>query len=232
LIGELPAHLTDHHFGSTLRSYLLYQNHHCQVTQPLLREWGIDISSGTIDALLSANQDAFRAEKDGLLNTALATARYVTVDDSGARHRGQNGIVTHIANADFAWFASTGSGHPTDQSGHGAYYPKWIARGIARTARAFVDGFRLALTPWGDETAVSPTCALFCLCDHLAFDRYSNDLGYRFAVPPESEAFRSSDICHSLWVETGEACSSGPTYTGVYDTRGAAFQQLFSQLLR
>ncbi len=113
LIGELPAHLTDHHFGTTLRSYLLYQHHHCQVTQALLgeqlREWGIDISSGTIDALLSADQDAFHVEKDGLLNTALATARYVTVDDSGARHRGQNGIVTHIGNADFAWFQSTGS---------------------------------------------------------------------------------------------------------------------------
>src|ERR1035441_7392749 len=113
LIGELPAPLTDHHFGVTLRSYLLYQHHHCQVTQPLLREqlreWGIDISSGAIDALLSAEQDAFHAEKDGLLNSALASARYVTVDDSGARHRGQNGIVTHIGNADFAWFASTGS---------------------------------------------------------------------------------------------------------------------------
>jgi hypothetical protein len=111
--AELPAHLAGQHFGATLRSYLLYQHHHCQVTQPLLREqlreWGIDISSGAIDALLSADQDAFHAEKDGLLNTGLATASYVTVDDSGARHRGQNGIVTHIGNADFAWFASTGS---------------------------------------------------------------------------------------------------------------------------
>lgn len=111
--GELPEHLVGQHFGTTLRSYVLYQHHHCQVTQPLLleqlREWGIDISSGTIDALLSADQESFHAEKDGLLNSALVTARYVTVDDSGARHRGQNGIVTHIGNQDFAWFASTGS---------------------------------------------------------------------------------------------------------------------------
>ena len=111
LIGELPAHLTDHHFGTTLRSYVLYQHHHCQVTQPLLREqlreWGIQISTGTIDTLLSAEQDDFHAEKDALLKSALATASYVTVDDSGARHRGQNGYVTHIGNRDFAWFAST-----------------------------------------------------------------------------------------------------------------------------
>ena len=86
--GELPAHLAEHHFGVTLRSYLLYQHHHCQVTQALLREqlreWGIDISSGAIDALLSTDQDGFHAEKDALLKSALATASYVTVDDSGA----------------------------------------------------------------------------------------------------------------------------------------------------
>jgi hypothetical protein len=107
LTGELPAHLTGQHFGTTLRSYVLYQHHHCQVTQPLLREWGIEISSGAIDALLSAGQDDFHAEKDALLKSALATDSYVTVDDSGARHRGQNGYVTHIGNRDFAWFAST-----------------------------------------------------------------------------------------------------------------------------
>jgi len=113
LIGELPTHLADHHFGPRLRSYLLYQHHHCQVTQPLLheqlREWGIDISTGTIDALLSADQGAFHAEKDALLETGLATASYVTVDDTGARHRGKNGYVTHIGNAHFAWFQSTPS---------------------------------------------------------------------------------------------------------------------------
>jgi FtsZ-binding cell division protein ZapB len=110
LIGELPAHLADHHFGATLRSYLLYQHHHCQVTQPLLREqlreWSIDISSGAIDALLSADQEVFHAEKDDLLKSALASAHYVTVDDTGARHQGKNGYVTQIGNADFAWFQS------------------------------------------------------------------------------------------------------------------------------
>jgi transposase IS66 family protein len=113
LIGELPAHLADHQFGPRLRSYVLYQHHHCQVTQPLLheqlREWGVDISTGTIDAILSTDQDAFHAEKDALLETGLATASYVTVDDTGARHQGQNGYVTHIGNAHFAWFQSTAS---------------------------------------------------------------------------------------------------------------------------
>lgn len=113
LLGELPAGLNGGHFGAQLRRYVLYQHHHCHVTQPLLheqlREWGIDISVGQIDALLSATNDGFLAEKDQLLVTALEVSRHITVDDSGARHQGNNGYVTQIGNDWFAWFASTGS---------------------------------------------------------------------------------------------------------------------------
>jgi hypothetical protein len=113
LCGALPASLNGGHFGAELRRYLLYQHHHCHVTQPLLheqlREWGIDISAGQIDALLSGANDAFLAEKDQVLVTGLALSRYISVDDSGARHQGHNGYVTQIGNDWFAWFASTGS---------------------------------------------------------------------------------------------------------------------------
>ena len=92
---------------------MLYQHHHCHVTQPLLheqlREWGIDVSVGQINALLSDANDEFLTEKDQLLVTGLQISRYITVDDSGARHRGVNGYVTQIGNDWFAWFASTGS---------------------------------------------------------------------------------------------------------------------------
>src|SRR3569833_1607937 len=44
LIGELPAHLAGGHFGTTLRSYVLYQHHFCLVSLlllfVLLRVWG------------------------------------------------------------------------------------------------------------------------------------------------------------------------------------------------
>ena len=113
LLGELPASLNGGHFGPELRRYALYQHHHCHVTQPLLheqlREWGIDISVGQIDALLSGANAEFFAEKDQLLVTSLEVSRHITVDDSGARHRGHNGYVTQIGNDWFAWFASTGS---------------------------------------------------------------------------------------------------------------------------
>ena len=113
LVGRLPESLEGRHFGPELVSYVLYQHHHCQVTQPLLleqlREWGIDISSGTINDLLLRDKERFHREKDELLLRALASSSYVTVDDTGARHQGKNGYVTHIGNEFFAWFKSTES---------------------------------------------------------------------------------------------------------------------------
>jgi hypothetical protein len=113
LLGELPAELNGGHFGAELRRYMLYQHHHCHVTQPLLheqlREWGIDLSVGQVNALLSGATDEFLVEKDQLLVTGLQVSGYITVDDSGARHQGENGYVTQIGNDWFAWFASTGS---------------------------------------------------------------------------------------------------------------------------
>jgi hypothetical protein len=113
LVGSVPAPLHGSHFGPELRRFVLYQHHQCQVTQPLLheqlREWGVDISVGQIDSLLSGRSEAFLAEKDQLLTSALAVSPWITVDDSGARHQGRNGYVTQIGNDWFAWFASTES---------------------------------------------------------------------------------------------------------------------------
>lgn len=113
LTGRLPALLRGGHFGPELVSFILHQHHHCLVTQPLLheqlREWGVDISAGQIDALLENGKAQFHAEKDALLSTGLALSPYVTVDDTGARHQGNNGYVTHIGNQYFAWFKSSAS---------------------------------------------------------------------------------------------------------------------------
>lgn len=111
LVGKLPPQLDGRHFGPTLVNYLLYQYHHCQVTQPLLleqlHEWGISISSGQIDYLLTYSKDSYHEEKDQILRTGLEISDYISVDDSGARHKGKNGYVTQIGNDFFAWFAST-----------------------------------------------------------------------------------------------------------------------------
>jgi hypothetical protein len=113
LCGELPPTLQGGHFGPGLRAYVLYQHHQCHVTQPLLREqlleWGLDLSVGQIDALLSGHNEPFFSEKDQLLEVGLEVSSFITVDDSGARHQGRNGYVTQIGNDFFAWFSSTES---------------------------------------------------------------------------------------------------------------------------
>ena len=113
LSGRLPEALQGRHFDPVLCSYIAYQHHHCHVTQPLLREqlteWGIDISAGQIEALLTTDKASFHDEKNALLSVGLEVSHSITVDDSGARHQGKNGYVTHIGNDLFAWFRSTES---------------------------------------------------------------------------------------------------------------------------
>jgi hypothetical protein len=110
--GKLPSEI-DGHFDNTLRSFILYQYHHCHVTQPLileqLREWDIDISPCQVNRILIENKDLFHAEKDNILAAGLNSSTYINVDDTGARHNGKNGYCTHIGNEFFAWFESTGS---------------------------------------------------------------------------------------------------------------------------
>ena len=101
------------HFGPVLTAYVLDQHHQCNVTQPLLleqlRELGIDISAGQLSRLLTEGHDGFHQEKAELLAAGLQTASYLGVDDTGARHRGQNGYCTALGNDLFAYFESTDS---------------------------------------------------------------------------------------------------------------------------
>ena len=110
--GVLPRCVKGH-FDAQLVSFILYQYHQCHVTQPLLleqlKEYGVDISSGQLNRLLVENHDNFHAEKDELLSTGLQISPYIQVDDTGARHRGHNGVCTHIGNELFAWFKSSAS---------------------------------------------------------------------------------------------------------------------------
>src|SRR5215831_15794588 len=57
--GVLPVE--GGHFGSNLVAYILDQNHHARVTEPLLLaqlwEYGIDISAGQLHRILTENKD-------------------------------------------------------------------------------------------------------------------------------------------------------------------------------
>jgi hypothetical protein len=114
LLAPLPAEVRPgSHFGPHLIGYILYQYHHCNVTQPLLleqlHELGIDISAGQISRLLTENLEGFHQEKAALLTAGLAVSSYLGVDDTGARHQGHNGYCTALGNDLFAYFESTDS---------------------------------------------------------------------------------------------------------------------------
>ena len=114
ILAPLPAEvLPGKHFGTTLIGYILHQYHNAGVTQGLLlqslRDFGVDISEGELSRILTADLDAFHAEKDEVRQAGLQTAAYIGTDDTGARHQGRNGYCTVIGNDLFAYFESSAS---------------------------------------------------------------------------------------------------------------------------
>jgi Transposase IS66 family len=112
VIAPLPPNVRGH-FGPALRRFVLMQYHQGQVTVPrlmaLLQAMGLAISKRQVMRLLIAGQDEFLAEARDVLRVGLETARWITVDDTGARHKGTNGVCTQIGNDDFTWFGTTAS---------------------------------------------------------------------------------------------------------------------------
>ena len=109
LVATLPVDvIPGSHFGPDVICFILHQDHHQHVTQPLLLEQllqlGIDISAGQLSRILTEKKEPFHQEKDQLLLAGLEVSTYVQVDDTGARHRGRNGYCTHIGNDLFAMF--------------------------------------------------------------------------------------------------------------------------------
>jgi hypothetical protein len=109
IVAPLPPEAAGH-FGPGVVRYILMQHVQGQVTVERLlvqlTSLGVRISKGQIIALLTAGKDAFHVEKDAILEAGLATARWVTVDDTGARHAGRDEHTTHIGDDRFAWFAT------------------------------------------------------------------------------------------------------------------------------
>ena len=112
MTAPLPAGISGH-FGPELRRFVLAQYHQGQVTVPRLlaqlRAFGIVISKRQLVRLLIAGQDGFLAENREVLRAGLSSAAWVTVDDTGARHKAANGFCTQVGNAHFAWFGTTAS---------------------------------------------------------------------------------------------------------------------------
>ncbi len=118
------------HFGPQLRRFVLALYHQGQTTigrlVTLLRGFGIDISERQVVRLLNDGQDGFRDEARDVLRAGLASSPWITVDDTGARHKAKNGFCTQIGNAHFTAFVTTAAKSRLNflnllRAGHGDY---------------------------------------------------------------------------------------------------------------
>jgi hypothetical protein len=112
VVAPLPAGIASH-FGPELKRFVLAQYHQGQTTiarlLALLQDLGVGLSKRQLMRLLIEGHDAFLDEARDVLRTGLEAASWITVDDTGARHKAQNGVCTHIGNDQFAAFATTSS---------------------------------------------------------------------------------------------------------------------------
>ena len=112
LIAPLPEG-TCGHFGPDLRRFVLMQYHQGQTTLPrltaLLHSVGVSISKREVQRLLTDKQEGFLDEARDVLRAGLETSSWVSVDDTGARHKAKNGFCTQIGNDWFTWFGTRSS---------------------------------------------------------------------------------------------------------------------------
>ncbi len=129
VVAPMPAGVIGH-FGPELRRFVLFQYHQGGVTVPRLvaqlRAVGIAISKRQVVRLLTERQGTFLDEARDVLRAGLATARWISVDDTGARHKHRNGVCTQVGDDRFAFFATTGSKSRLNflellRAGHGDY---------------------------------------------------------------------------------------------------------------
>ena len=110
LLAPLPAGLCGH-FGPELVRFVLLQHHQGQVTSDrittFLKSLGLVISKRQVLRFLSGDIRAFSDEANAVLRAGLTSASWITVDDTGARHRAKNGVTTQIGNDHFTFFATT-----------------------------------------------------------------------------------------------------------------------------
>jgi len=112
ILAPLPDGI-DGHFGPELRRFVLMQYHQGQSTLPrltaLLQSIGVSISKRQVQRLLTDKQEGFVSEARDVLRAGLEISPYVSVDDTGARHKAKNGFCTQIGNDWFTWFGTTSS---------------------------------------------------------------------------------------------------------------------------
>ncbi len=112
VLAALPAGIVGG-FGPELRRFVLALHVQGQVTTErltaLLNGIGMEISKRQVVRLLAEPLEDFVAEDQEVLRAGLATARWITVDDTAARHARKDGFTTQIGDNRFAVFRTGAS---------------------------------------------------------------------------------------------------------------------------
>ena len=107
--AELPKYLQNTEFGSDLKAFITYLYYAGRVTEnkihKILEELGIIISEGEISNILTKEKsDVYAVEKQAILENGLKQAAYLHIDETGARHKGNNHYLHVICNELFSVF--------------------------------------------------------------------------------------------------------------------------------
>ncbi len=106
LVAPLPDGVRGY-FGAGLRRFVVALYHQGQTTSDrlvsLLGDIGVEISKRQILRIPSEGQEGFVAEAEAVLESGLATAAWVSVDDTG---QARNGYTLQIGNDHFTWFGT------------------------------------------------------------------------------------------------------------------------------
>jgi hypothetical protein len=183
VLAPLPAGIVGG-FGPGLRRFLLAAHAQGQVTTErlvaLLAGIGLEISKRQVVRLLTSRLDDLIAEDREVLRAGLATARWVTVDDTAARHARQDGFTTQIGDDRFTAFR-TGASKSRQaflsvlRAGHGEYV-------ISEAALDYMRGRALA-GPVIEQLAAHPAKVF---ANEAAWTAHLASLGIdQLAVTPE-----------------------------------------------
>jgi len=112
VLADLPTGIVGG-FGPELRRFVLALHAQGQVTTErltaLLNGIGVEISKRQVVRLLAEPLDGFVAEDQDVLRAGLATARWITVDDTAARHARKDGFTTQVGDDRFTVFRTGAS---------------------------------------------------------------------------------------------------------------------------
>jgi hypothetical protein len=110
IIAPLPLGIIGG-FGPELRRFIAAGHFQGQVTSErltaLLGGMGLQISKRQVVRLLSQGLEKLVAEDQAVLRTGLATARWISVDDTSARHDGRDGFVIQLGDTRFTIFRTS-----------------------------------------------------------------------------------------------------------------------------